>query len=141
ELAMLVQPHTGILEPQSGHVAAAAQRHEKRLGLESFARAELERESRGRIDPLDWADMWNSTPCDSITSRSMALISWSAKGRMRWRGWMTRPSSSPSTLKRQPSSQPMVPPPAIASDRGSRSMCWIVSESYTPGLANGNVGG
>ena len=43
ELAMLVQPHTSILELQTGHVAAAAQRHEKRLGLESFAREELER--------------------------------------------------------------------------------------------------
>ena len=43
ELAMLVQPHTSILELLTGHVAAAAQRHEKRLGLESLARAELER--------------------------------------------------------------------------------------------------
>jgi hypothetical protein len=43
ELAMLVQLHASPLEPQSGHVAAAAQRHEECLGLELLARAELER--------------------------------------------------------------------------------------------------
>jgi hypothetical protein len=54
---------------------------------------------------------------------------------------MTRTSSRPNTLNRQAYSQPMVPPPAMASDRGSRSMCWIVSESYTAGAAKGIAAG
>jgi hypothetical protein len=85
--------------------------------------------------------MWNSTPSDAIASRSVVLISSSANGKIRSPELTTCTSSSPSTLKRQAYSQPMVPPPAIASDRGSRSMCWIVSESYTPGPANGIVEG
>ena len=38
ELAVLVQPHAGILKAQSGHIAAAAQCHEERPGLKLFAR-------------------------------------------------------------------------------------------------------
>src|SRR5262249_18272740 len=53
KLTVLVQAHAGILEAQAGDIAAAAQRDEERLGLELLARAEMEGQSRGRIDALD----------------------------------------------------------------------------------------